>query len=89
MNVLESGEGESLEELAADTSSPDHENFGALQKPQKTNSKTCYSNNLGFWGCGYLEESSTLIAGECFWVAMGVGEIKRLERRRVNRSENK
>jgi hypothetical protein len=34
MNVLEARESESLEELAADTSCPNHENFSALQNPK-------------------------------------------------------
>ena len=32
MNVLEARESASLEQLAADTTSPNHKHFGALQK---------------------------------------------------------
>lgn len=63
MNVLEARESESLEELAADTSCPNHENFGVLQN-RKTFQKDIHAElkfkiplelqtfewvGLGFW----------------------------------------
>ena len=69
MNVLATGEGESLEDLAANTSCPNHQNLGALQ----TN-KRKFNSIYKIEYRGFLGVSTFFMAGERFREAMVIGE---------------